>query len=287
MPGALSLLQSYGASDDDSDSEPELTTSKEPEVEENSAKAQVSISAESAKATSSTEKTITKIEPASKNDDEKGEEKKSSGKKRVIKWDALPVSKPLKFQKLLSSSKGNKGAAEDDDDNWRPKTSDDLLDKYENSLLEDPECTPNVAKLFSLLPDAKSEIFSVAQTKNLALRDEVRNEYLTVRQSASESTGEGTDTQRGPKTFTPDEDGFVTVNRSDLTNPDWQRGYITEEQKKEDQIKTRLGAPSKGQKSKHQIGSLAFAAIQAQNDAMYKPSSSLLTKAQTQAKYGW
>lgn len=45
--------------------------------------------------------------------------------------------------------------------------------------------------------------------------------------------------------------------------------------------------PSKVQKRKHQINSLAYSAAERELELMEKKGQSLKTKAQTQAKYGW
>jgi proline-rich protein PRCC len=52
------------------------------------------------------------------------------------------------------------------------------------------------------------------------------------------------------------------------------------------ETETVVGA-SKGQKRKHQINSLAAQAAAMELELMDKRGSGFLTKAQTQAKYGW
>ncbi|OMP08514.1 hypothetical protein COLO4_06397 [Corchorus olitorius] len=47
------------------------------------------------------------------------------------------------------------------------------------------------------------------------------------------------------------------------------------------------GKPSKLHKRKHQIGSLLFDMKQKQMELQERRSRGLLTKSQTQAKYGW
>jgi len=83
---------------------------------------------------------------------------------------------------------------------------------------------------------------------------------------------------------------FATCSRALLTRSDpnhWQVKIASLVYDPATGESTTVYKPSKIQKRKHQINSLAYAAAERELELMEKKGSSLKTKSQTQAKYGW
>lgn len=96
---------------------------------------------------------------------------------------------------------------------------------------------------------------------------------------------------------------FLTIKAADVQDPDWylhnqmakaepgrQTGKVANEvsaYESKSWEKTTHANPSKNQKRKNQINSLAHEAMQMEAELLDRAASSRLTKAQTSMKYGW
>ncbi len=77
------------------------------------------------------------------------------------------------------------------------------------------------------------------------------------------------------------------VNLGELVDKNWENKYLATILNPDDKDKIKMFEPTKTQKSKHHITSLAYDYLSSQNEEELKKSNDRKRQMKTKGKYGW